>query len=59
MKGAESLIRVVFHGPWPLEQVRLLGDMIEGNGEEILLEMGAEKAATIASTVFAKILGRI
>lgn len=53
VNGVKRQIRVVFSGPWAMDQVQNLGKIEEGNGRELLIEVEAEKAAEVASTLFA------
>ena len=47
-------IKVVFDGPWAMDQVKNLGKVIGENGHEVLLEVEADKAASVASSLFAQ-----
>jgi ABC-type uncharacterized transport system ATPase subunit len=46
-------MRIIFHGPWAAEKIKALGNINEGDGQEILLEVDAEKATEVASILFA------
>jgi len=50
--GVRKQVKVVFDGPWAMEQVKNLGKIIGKNGQEILLEVEAHKAASVASNLF-------
>ena len=50
--GANKQIRVIFNGPWTIHQVKKLGKIREMNGQEILLEVEHDKAASVASHLF-------
>jgi hypothetical protein len=52
MDGVKRQIRIVFHGPWPAEKINVLGNIREGDGQEILVEVDAEKATEVASILF-------
>ena len=52
--GVRKQIKVVFDGPWALDQVKSLGKIIGENGHEVLLEVEADKAASVASRLFAQ-----
>ena len=53
--GFKKQMRVVFNGPWPRDQVEKLGKIRETNGQEILLEVEQDKAASVASYLFANL----
>ena len=50
--GFNKQIRVVFNGPWALDQVEKLGKIKQMNDLEVLLEVEHEKAASVASHLF-------
>jgi ABC-2 type transport system ATP-binding protein len=52
MDGFKKQIRVIFNGPWTMEQVGKLGRIIEKNGQEVLLEVEPGQAASVASNLF-------
>jgi ABC-type uncharacterized transport system ATPase subunit len=52
--GVRKQIKVVFDGPWAMDRVKNLGKVIGENGHEVLLEVEADKAASVASRLFAK-----
>jgi ABC-2 type transport system ATP-binding protein len=51
--GIKRQIRVEFNGPWAIDEVKKIGAVKERNGQEILLEVESEKAASVASHLFA------
>ena len=53
MDGHKKQIRVLFNGPWTLGEIQELGRIGEMNGEEVLLEVESDKAAWVASHLFA------
>ena len=53
MDGVKRQMRIVFHGPWSAEKIKVLGNINEGDGQEILREVDAEKATEVASILFA------
>lgn len=53
MNGVRKQIRVVFDGQWSMDEVGKLGKIIGKNGYEVLLEVEPDKAATVASNLFA------
>lgn len=53
MNGPKRQIRVVFDGPRAMEPISKLGRIIEKNGQEVLLEVEAKEAASVASNLFA------
>ncbi len=53
LDGVKRQMRIVFHGPWAVEKIEALGKINEGDGQEILLEVDAEKATEVASILFA------
>ncbi|MGD0625454.1 MAG: hypothetical protein ABSB32_12120 [Thermodesulfobacteriota bacterium] len=55
MDGFKKQIRVVFNGPWVMDQVSKLGRIIETNDQEILLEVESGEAASVASNLFANL----
>lgn len=55
MDGFKKQIRVVFNGPWVMDQVSKLGRIIEKNDQEILLEVEPGEAASVASNLFANL----
>jgi len=50
--GFNKQIRVIFDGPWTMDQVQDLGKIREMNGQEILLEVEHDQAASVASHLF-------
>ena len=52
LDGFKRQIRVIFNGPWALDQVGKMGRIIEKNGEEVLIEVGSSEAALVASNLF-------
>lgn len=52
--GVRKQIRVVFDGPWTMDQLKNLGKIIGKNGQEILLEVKSGAAASIAAKLFAQ-----
>jgi ABC-2 type transport system ATP-binding protein len=52
MNGVRKQIRIVFDGGCSTDQVGRLGKIIEKNGYEVLLEVEADMAATVASNLF-------
>jgi ABC-2 type transport system ATP-binding protein len=50
--GVRKQIKVVFDGPWTKNQVENLGKIIGQNGREVLLEVEADKASSVASILF-------
>jgi ABC-2 type transport system ATP-binding protein len=53
MNQVRKQIRVIFDGQWSTDQVGRLGKIIEKNGQEVLLEVESDKAAKVASNLFA------
>jgi len=53
LDGVKRQMRIIFHGPWAAEKIKALGNINEGDGQEILLEVDAEKATEVASILFA------
>ena len=53
MDGHKKQIRVVFSGPWTKSKVQEFGRIREMNGEEVLLDVESDKAAGVASHLFA------
>jgi len=51
--GFNKQIRVVFSGPWAMDQLVTLGKIKEMNGQEVLLEVEHDKVASVASHLFA------
>jgi ABC-2 type transport system ATP-binding protein len=54
VNGLKKQIRVVFNGPWVTQQIVKWGRIIEKNGQEVLLEVEAKEAASVASRLFAQ-----
>jgi ABC-2 type transport system ATP-binding protein len=52
--GLKKQIKTVFDGPWEIDQVEKLGKILERNGQEVLLEVEPNQAASIASHLFNK-----
>jgi ABC-2 type transport system ATP-binding protein len=50
--GIRKQIKTVFDGPWEADQVEKLGKIVEKNGQEVLLEVEPNQAASIASHLF-------
>lgn len=53
LDGIRRQIRVEFNGPWAIDEVKKMGTVKERNGQEILLEVESERAASVASHLFA------
>jgi ABC-2 type transport system ATP-binding protein len=53
LDGFKKEIRIEFNGPWTIDEVKKMGTIKERNGQEILLEVESEKAAKVASHLFA------
>ncbi len=53
LDGVKKEIRIEFNGPWSIDEVKKMGTLKERNGQEILLEVESEKAAVVASHLFA------
>lgn len=53
LDGIRRQIRVEFNGPWAIDEVKKMGTVKERNGQEILLEVESERAASVASRLFA------
>lgn len=51
--GFKKQIKVVFNGHFTLDQVKELGEIRKMNGQEVLLEVEPDRAASIASHLFA------
>ena len=54
MDGVRKQIKVVFDGPWAMGEVKNLGKIIGKNGHEVRLEVEPDKAASVASSLFAQ-----
>jgi ABC-2 type transport system ATP-binding protein len=52
MHGFRRQIRIFFSGPWEIEGVANLGDIIKQNDREVILEIDAEKTLTITTHLF-------
>jgi ABC-2 type transport system ATP-binding protein len=53
LSGFKKQVRVLFNGLWSVDQVRKVGDVKEMDGKELLLEVETDKAASVASYLFA------
>ena len=53
LDGIKKEIRIEFNGPWTIDEVKKMGTVKERHGQEILLEVESEKAAVVASHLFA------
>jgi ABC-2 type transport system ATP-binding protein len=53
LNGIRRQIRVEFNGPWAVDEIKKIGTVKERNGQEILLEVESEKAASVVSYLFA------
>jgi ABC-2 type transport system ATP-binding protein len=53
LDGIKRQIRVEFNGPWAMDEIKKIGTVKEKNGQEILLEVESDKAAFVASHLFA------
>ncbi len=52
VNGPGTQIRVVFEGPWSVDQIQELGMIKERNGKEIWLEVEADQVAPVAARLF-------
>jgi ABC-2 type transport system ATP-binding protein len=53
LNGWHKQIKVVLGGPFAVEAVETLGNIVEKNGQEILLEVEPHRAASVASELLA------
>ncbi len=49
---AKREVRIVFRGSWDVESVKRLGKIKEAEGQQVLLEVEADKTAEVASVLF-------
>ncbi len=52
MHGFRRQIRIFFSGPWKVEEIAMLGDIIKQNDREVILEVEPEKTLTVVSHLF-------
>jgi len=52
INGHTKQIRVVFSGPWAVEQLEKLGHLREIKGDEVFIEVEPDKAPAVASHLF-------
>lgn len=52
LDGFKRQIRVIFNESWAMDKVGRIGKIIEKNGHEVLIEVGADEAASIAANLF-------
>ncbi len=52
INGHTKQIRVVFSGPWAVEQLEKLGHLLEKKEDEVLLEVEPDKAPAVAAHLF-------
>ncbi len=53
INGTKKEMKVIFGGPWSPGQIREMGTVKAAHGQEVLLEVEAEKAAEIAAALLA------
>jgi ABC-2 type transport system ATP-binding protein len=53
LDGLKKEIRVVFKGPWSVGLIERLGKIRQMNGQEVLIEVEPDQAASVASDLFA------
>ena len=46
-------MKILLRGPWEEEKIKALGNISQGDGQEVLLEVDAEKTTEVASILFA------
>lgn len=51
--GFKKQIKVIFNGPWAIDKVKNLGEIIKKNGQEVILEVEPDRATAAASNLFA------
>jgi ABC-2 type transport system ATP-binding protein len=52
MDGFRRQIRIFFSGPWEIEKIAILGEIIKQNDREVFLEVEPEKTSSVVSHLF-------
>lgn len=52
MHGFRRQIRIFFDGPWEVEKIEKLGDIIKQNDREVCLEVEPEKTSSVVAVLF-------